>query len=198
MSHSWPCSHRPTDRPSDRPTVSPSGFTLIEVLTALAITGVVALLAHRLLNVTIDAVHQLDQARVEQDRIENGRRWLRSAFLSLDVGDSAGGFEGLQQHVTFSSWIEQPGGWSELERLTIELRDGRTIASGNRAGSLLLADSTTSLAFDYLLEPGASTRWVQAWLSPLSSPLAVRMRLTRKTGRSEESDTLLFLIKERG
>jgi hypothetical protein len=59
-------------------------------------------------------------------------------------------------------------------------------------------DSVTELALDYLLEPGANTRWVRQWLSPLSAPLAVRLRIERRGGSSEGVDTLLCLIKERG
>lgn len=196
-------------RPSDRPTPCPthpraeapacrSGFTLIEVLTALMITGIVGLLAHRLMSVTIDGVHQLEHVRLEHDRRENGRRWMRSALLSLEAGGTDGAFEGVPGQLTFGAWLEQPGGWSTLQRVRIELRNGRAIASAGKAESLLLADSVTALSFDYLLEPGLETKWVQEWLSPLSAPLAVRMRLTRREYGFEQSDTLLFLIKERG
>jgi len=36
---------------------------------------------------------------------------------------------------------------------------------------------------------------VREWVSPVSAPVAVRMRVT---GEGNEVDTLLFLIKERG
>ena len=168
------------------------------MLTALALTGMVALLAHRLLSVTVDAVRNLDHARLAQDRRENARRWLRAALLSLEAGGDAGGFEGLRDRVTFAAWLEQPNGWSMLERLSLSTRDGRLVASRTASGSLILADSVTTLDLDYLLEPGADTRWVREWLSPLSAPLAVRLRIGRREGSTEVVDTLLLLIKERG
>ena len=63
-------------------------------------------------------------------------------------------------------------------------------------------DSVADLALDYLLEPGAESRWVREWVSPVSAPVAVRIRMTRtrngKRDRGNVVDTLLFLIKERG
>ena len=67
--------------------------------------------------------------------------------------------------------------------------------------SILLADSVTDVAFDYLLEPGEEAKWMREWISPVSAPLAVRIRIQRGTGKGEAGmvvDTLLLLIKERG
>lgn len=175
-----------------------SGFTLIEVLTALTLTGLVALLAHRLMSVIIDSARTIANERMDQDRRENALRWLRSAFLSLEVGDGGEGFAGYENHVGFGTWLEAPEGWRLRERVTLQLENGRLTVKGLRAGTLVLADSLTTLAFDYLLEPGADSRWVRVWLSPLSAPLAVRMRWGRLLGGSGRVDTLLLLVKERG
>ena len=63
-------------------------------------------------------------------------------------------------------------------------------------------DSVAELALDYLLEPGAESRWVREWVSPVSAPLAVRMRIEKAGCGTRDArcvvDTLLFLIKERG
>jgi hypothetical protein len=62
----------------------------------------------------------------------------------------------------------------------------------------------TDVAFDYLLEPGENTKWVREWISPVSAPLAVRVRVThlsdngQRTTAHAVTDTLLLLIKERG
>jgi prepilin-type N-terminal cleavage/methylation domain-containing protein len=180
------------------PRRSFTGFTLVEVLAALAITGFVVLLAHRLLTATIDSARQLDQARLESDRQENGRRWLRAAFLSLEVGSDAGGFAGLRDRVTFTAWLQQPGGWAARRRMSIVADGGHLWSTVSPGPALRIADSVTALAVDYLLEPGANAKWVREWLSPLSAPLAVRFRISRRLGRNEAVDTLLLLIKERG
>ena len=80
--------------------------------------------------------------------------------------------------------------------------DDRLVATLTPGPSVALRDSVTDLEFDYLLEPGAESRWVKEWVSPVTAPVAIRLRVT--TGRESGdggrvvTDTLLFLIKERG
>src|SRR5712692_5061855 len=70
------------------------GFTLIETLVALLVSSLVVLLAHQLFAGIAERGQTLISARATLDRDANARRWLRAAFLSLEVGtDSAGGFD---------------------------------------------------------------------------------------------------------
>lgn len=179
------------------------GFTLLEVLVALAVSGIVVLLAHAVFSAVTGAGREIRAARFATDREANARRWLQAAFLSLDVGSDsgAGPFEGRPDRVRFSAWIETAGGWLERRPVVLQ-RDGQTFVaavSGARSAvadgaPLVLDDSVTDLAFDYLLEPGENTKWVREWISPVSAPLAVRVRIARRAA----TDTLLLLIKERG
>ncbi|MGH7527118.1 MAG: prepilin-type N-terminal cleavage/methylation domain-containing protein [Gemmatimonadales bacterium] len=172
------------------------GFTLVEVLVAVVLSGIVALLAHQLFGAAVDGGRRLRDARLGLDRRGNAHQLLRAAFLSLEVGiDSAGPFSGHRDRVRFSSWLLSADGW--LERRTIELGlDGdRWIVAAPPDPDIELADSVTGLRFDYLLEPGAEATWVVEWESAVSAPLAVRVRLMR-TG--ERVDTMLYLIKARG
>ena len=72
--------------------------------------------------------------------------------------------------------------------------EGRLIARLATGESILLADSVTGVEFDYLLEPGAQATWVREWLSPVSAPLAARVRLSMPA----RVDTLLFVVGSRG
>src|SRR5260370_40495571 len=177
-----------------------SGFTLIEVLVALTIGGVVLLAAEGIFSGVASGSRQLMAARERLDREANGRRWLKSAFLSLEVGQaSVGGFEGRVDRLRFSAWQLAPGGWYERRQIELSRVNGRLLASLGDA-PLVLGDSVADVAFEYLIEPGVASRWVREWISPVSAPLAVRIRVT--TGRERTTrgvvDTLLFLIKERG
>jgi prepilin-type N-terminal cleavage/methylation domain-containing protein len=173
-----------------------AGFTLIEVMVALAIGGLVVLTAERLFAGAGDGARLLTEAREQLDRDANARRWLEATFLSLAVGDSGAiGFTGNRDRVRFTAWQLTPGGWFEPCDIDLAMSVGQLVAGAAPGEALTLADSVTDLAFDYLLEPGADTRWVQQWVSPVSAPLAVRVRLGRARG---VVDTLLFLIKERG
>lgn len=173
-----------------------SGFTLIEVMVALAIGGLVVLTAERLFTGVADGGRVLEQARDRIDRNANAHRWLEATFLSLAVGDSgAGPFDGQTSRLRFTAWQLTSGGWFEPRQIELGARGGRFQAAVSPGAMLDLADRVREVAFDYLLEPGADTRWVGQWVSPVSAPLAVRIRITRAGALV---DTLLFLIKERG
>ena len=173
-----------------------AGFTLIEVMVALAIGGLVVLTAERLFAGAGDGARLLTESRERLDRDANARRWLEATFLSLAVGDSGSiGFTGDRDRVRFTAWQLTAGGWFEPRQIDLTISDGRLEAGISPGESIILAESVTDLSFDYLLDPGADTRWVQQWVSPVSAPLAVRVRLGRVRGAA---DTLLLLIKERG
>jgi len=170
-----------------------AGFTLIEVLVALSIAGIVIVAAGRIFTSVIDATAAVSTAREELDRVSNAHRWLKATFLSLEPP-----FEGRPNKLVFNSMQLNPGGWFELQATQLGQEGGHLLA---RSGPRLfaLADSVTDVTFDYLLEPGAATRWVHEWVSPVSAPLAVRVRVGG-CGRRDAGcvDTLLFLIRERG
>jgi prepilin-type N-terminal cleavage/methylation domain-containing protein len=169
------------------------GFTLIEVMVAVAITTLVVLAAHRIFTGVADSARAVATSRESLDRQANARRWLKATFLSLEPP-----FEGHTDRVSFTSWQLAAGGWFE-PRPTELSRDGSRFIGKSGSLSLALADGASDVAFDYLLDPGANSKWVREWISPVSAPLAVRLRITGCGKRDAGCvDTLLFLIKERG
>lgn len=176
---------------------SRAGFTLIELVVALLIAGLVVLLAHQVFTVVTEGARAIETNRAALDRDANARRWLESAWLSLEVGGEAGGFEGHRAHAEFAAWMPTPGGWFERGRIQLAMADHQLVAhTGER--TLVLADAVEDVAFDYLLVPGADSRWVNDWVSPVSAPLAVRLRVAKATKGRARTDTLLFLIGPRG
>jgi len=172
------------------------GFTLIEMVVALTIGALVVLVAHQLFAAVADRGRTLIAARTALDRAVNARRWLAATFLSLDVGtDGAGGFDGRPDHAAFSTWLLMSDGWFERRQVTLTAKQGQLRAAVTPGTPIALVDSVADLQLDYLLEPGAESRWVREWVSPVSAPVAVRMRIANAGGGV---DTLLFLIKERG
>jgi len=178
------------------------GFTLIEILVALTIGAVVVLLAHELFGAVVDRGRTLTVARTALDRSANARRWLDATFLSLDVGtEGASGFEGRPDHAGFTAWLLTPDGWFERRQVALGAEQGRVRAIVESGTAIALVDSVTEVQFDYLLEPGADSRWVREWVSPVSAPVAVRLRVSwpgKGEGAGVVTDTMLFLIKERG
>jgi prepilin-type N-terminal cleavage/methylation domain-containing protein len=177
----------------------PSGFTLIEVLIAVIVTALAALLAHGIFGAALDGAREIRQARATLDRQMNAARLLSSVFLSLDVGLAAGTFDGRPDRIEFTSSVLTADGWREPARVRLGAESGSLIYRAGASEVIALADSVTGVRFDYLLQPGAEARWVGSWTSPVSAPLAVRMRVTRVTASgAEASDTSLFLIEARG
>ena len=187
------------------------GFTLVEVMVALSIGAVVVLLAHELFGAVAERGRTLTVVRSALDRSANARRWLDATFLSLDVGtEGAAGFDGRPDHAAFASWLLTADGWFERRTVSLARNNDRLVASVAPGQPIALMDSVAELALDYLLEPGAEARWVREWVSPVSAPVAVRMRIEKAgcpkglpVGRGMRDarcmvDTLLFLIKERG
>jgi prepilin-type N-terminal cleavage/methylation domain-containing protein len=170
-----------------------AGFTLIEVMVAMTIATVVIVAAHRIFTGVADGAKAIEAARTDLDRTANGRRWLKATFLSLEPP-----FEGRTDRVSFTSWQLTSGGWFEPKPTVLQTTGSTLIASAGR-DQLRLADGVSGVAFDYLLEPGADTKWVREWISPVSAPLAIRLRIAGCGKRDTAcADTLLFLVRERG
>lgn len=168
------------------------GFTLIEVILALTLGALVVLIAHSVFAGVTDGTRRVSEARDHLDRAMNARRYLTESFGSLDVGADRGGFAGRPDRVEFSSWERTPEGWLTPTRVTIALAGDTLVATSLRR--VALASHVRQVAFDYLLEPGAAERWMREWISPISAPVAVRMRTMRRGG----ADTLLFVVGRRG
>lgn len=174
------------------------GFTLIELTVALVVSGVAMLLALGIFSAASDGTRLLQGGRHALDQRMNAERWLRIAFLDLDLGAGDGGFDGKPESVEFSTWLPGVHGWDTRERVALRFRNGQLLAQTSDGIAIVLADSITGVGFDYLLEPGADSRWVHSWVSPVSAPLVVRLRLESAAGGRIVADTTLYLIKARG
>lgn len=210
----------PSSTPASRLTataraVSPpnaDGFTLVELLVAIALTGLVVLLAHTLLAEVTSAARRVDDVAAAADRAGNRRLWLLRAFESIELNGAAGvGFRGTSNttadgeadRVAFPTRVRAGNGQAlVLLRLWLNA-DGRVLAelrrqpgaSSSAPDTLVLAEGIRALGLDYLLDYGADARWVQEWSSPTGPPLAARLRLRRVGG---SADTLLLYVGPRG
>src|SRR5712692_8072167 len=176
-------------------THGPSGFTLIEVIVALTLGPLVVLLAHRMFTGAADGATRLTEARRALDREANARRWLVAAFGSLDAGQADGSFDGNPERVEFASWQLTSGGWFSRRRITLTRDDTHLVAIASPGDTVVLSDSVSDLQLDYLLDvasdgqndstpgaPGERARFVREWISPVSAPIAIRLRVSRAEG----------------
>ena len=170
------------------------GFTLLEILVALAIAGTAVLLAHQVFAAAVHGVESLRSARRDLDTASNSRRWLASAIGSIEVGRHGDvPFDGRPHEATFSTYLLSERGWLERDVVTLEVAAGGLMARTTRK-AIMLAPEASSLDIDYLLEPGLGSKWVSRWVSPVSAPLVIRLRLAL----GGQVDTMLFLTGPRG
>lgn len=163
------------------------GFTLLETLVALAVGGLLVLLAHQTFSAAV--TFQMADRSIEtaHQELMVARQRLASVLGSVDAAGT--GFQGSPTSMAFATLSE-----AGPRRAQVLLRD--------RWLMLVTAQDTTRLVraagmvSDYLQEHGAAAPWVAEWHSPVSAPIAVRLRIERpdRTG----VDTLLFVIGGRG
>jgi len=174
--------------------VSRRGFTVIELVVALTLGALVVLIAHRLYAGALDGAARLLGGRRELDRQVNGERWLASAFTSLEVGPAPlGGFSGSPHGVAFGSWRQTPMGWFAPVRISLEQVGDSLVGALSSGTRILVAERVSVLDCDYLLAWGANASWVRTWQSPVSAPIALRVRVTRTYGEKEAVDTMLLM-----
>jgi prepilin-type N-terminal cleavage/methylation domain-containing protein len=171
------------------------GFTLLEILAALAIAGSVAVLAHRVFTSLADGAARLEQTRAVLDREMNARRMLQGLAGSLEIDPSgSSGFVGEATRVSFTSWPIGGNGWPSRRRVTIALRDSALIVDGLDSVAVVLREGIRRATFDYLLQTGAGAPWLRQWSSPVSAPIAIRLRVEEE----DAVDTVLLVVGPRG
>lgn len=178
--------------------MSRRGFTLLELMVALGVAGLVVLVAEHLFAGTIDTSRAIADSRRALDHEMNARRLLSSAFGSIEVGPQGAEFNGQPGSARFVTWLQSPDGWFERRPVMFSLERGRVVLRAPGSPPVTIADDVTSLDLDYLLEPGAESHWVREWISPVSAPLAVRVRISGMAGPEMWADTVTYLVKARG
>ncbi len=172
-------------------------FTLIEVLVAFAIFGILAAFAYGALSQTLLSAEMLGERMDRLQAIQKSIRYLSQDFLQLaprpvrqELGDS---FDpALQTDFSSEFALELThGGWSNpvalprgtLQRSAYRLEDDELVryywtvldrTLSNEAIGVTILDGVESLLFRYLLDSGD---WIEQWPPPtLPGPLGLRQR----------------------
>jgi len=172
-------------------------FTLIEVLVALAIFGILAAFAYGALSQTMLSAEMLNERMDRLQAIQKTIRHLSQDFLQLaprpvrqELGDSLE--PALQTGFQSEFALELThGGWSNpaalprgtLQRAAYRLEDDELVryywtvldrTLSNEAISVTILDGVESLLFRYLLDSGD---WIEQWPPPtVPGPLGFRQR----------------------
>lgn len=170
------------------------GFTLIEVLVSLAILGVLAGIAARVLSGISQAADAVHARRIAFDREMNARRWVARTLASVEMGTAgSGAFIGTPTGMEFSAWEPVARGWLELAPVRLGMEGDELIAHAGST-SVRLIPGLRAIECEYLLARGSESRWAEGWHSATSAPVAVRLRVT-SIDPNAPVDTLLFLVK---
>ena len=172
-------------------------FTLIEVLVAFAIFGILAAFAYGALSQTLLSAELLGERMDRLQAIQKSVRYLSQDFLQLaprpvrqELGDS---FDPALQTDFGSEFALEltHGGWSNpvalprgtLQRSAYRLEDDELVryywtvldrTLSNEAIGVTILDGVESLLFRYLLDSGD---WIEQWPPPtLPGPLGLRQR----------------------
>ncbi len=165
--------------------MSQRGFTLVELLIALALTGLVALL---LLDATRMAAQGTNRVAAQADRLEARRtlddllRRAVSATIASPFLTNAAPLVGGPQKVEFLSLAEDAGAGLYRVRLDIEggaLVLSRSAFAGGMPQRTVLAPHLASFALAYFGAPpdGSAEQWQERWEKTRALPRLVRVSL---------------------
>lgn len=172
-------------------------FTLIEVLVALAIFGILSALAYGALSQTLLSAEMLNQRMDRLQAIQRTMRHLTQDFIQLsprpvrlELGDSMG--PALQSDLRSEYAVELTrGGWSNpvalprgtLQRAAYRLEDDELVryywtvldrTLNNEPIAVTILDGIESLQFRYLIDSGET---IDQWPPPTApGPLGLRQR----------------------
>lgn len=161
-----------------------TGFTVLELIVALAVGGTAILGAAAVLGNVADQAERLtDEARAS-DAQANGERLLRALAASYVSGFDGGiAFAGERTAATFVSWCHVPDGWQERCRVRLVLRAGPSadsfsalvaeLSSGSSEVLLSGLPGAGAVELRYLDDPAGGGRWFHTWGAGVSAPIAI-------------------------
>jgi len=188
-----------------------AGFTLLEVLVALAIAGLVSLIAMQSIGLTIHGVTRVTDlaGRLDQRRgLELQLRRALDAAPAIPILDGAPGFIGHRNGFSFLSLVEQGG--AGLYRLTLSFDVGRSdrplvltrelIGGGasQPSGRGVVARGVAAASFAYFGAPTPADKptWQPDWEGRARPPALVRMILD--TGDGAIFPPMIFRVGHAG
>lgn len=170
-----------------------NAFTLIEVLVALALTGLVAVIVRNVYAALGDGQSRVSAAGRTLDETANGDRLLRSLIAAAEVSEERR-LIGDRDTVAFASWCMTPQGWLEVREVSVRLVESGemkrviVVIEGMDSVSVLSVDRNAELRYLNSLESGG--QWAAGWTSRLSLPRAIGVMSLR--------DTVILRIGDRG
>ena len=186
------------------------GFTLLELLVAIVISGMVALLAYASITAGLDTLSRVEQHRLGSQGRALARPLIADALRHIaDAGSAASVFEITQSGaagsglVFLTRGIQSPLGSSGLWKVTLA-----TSLSGLNVEAVPLEDSTQSPMVSIVpgiremrvrvLPTRQDKMWVTNWTAPRQHPYAVKIELLDSAGNMVDAPLVIATSFERG
>ena len=154
------------------------GLTVIELMLALALSGLALLGGHALLQQLERASDVLGRTARANDELSNATRTLFALVRRADVRpDSLRRFRGDSVSASFQSLCKQSGGWLEpcgvMVLLDVAPDSSALVGQLSTGGALLLARFPGAGAFRYLDVVNGRDQWVSQWGQSIVPPIAM-------------------------
>lgn len=164
---------------------NPLGFTLIELIAALAIVGFAMLGGIMLLDQLGDSAERIARQGSLAAREGNGARMLHRLLADASTSsDSTKSFRGSERSLEFWSLCDVPGGWAESCRVSLAIDERidsvAILAELSTGGSVLLRRQRGPSVFRYY-DPSSEILWLRDWSSHATLPVAVALVGDRDT-----------------
>jgi prepilin-type N-terminal cleavage/methylation domain-containing protein len=171
------------------PHRSARGFTLVEVMAAIALSGLVVSGGVLLLRQLGDEADRIRIESADVARQGNGERLLRALTRNAEAtSDTSRRFRGDERSASYRSWCSTPSGWNE--RCTVLLVidqgvDSSTIIAELSSGEhLRLLKHRGAVEFRYVDPSAHDSAWTRYWGQSLKLPTAIAI--------VRSGDTLVF------
>ena len=156
------------------------GMTIIELMAALSIAGLLLLGGRSLLDQLARAQKTLGRSARATDELSNATRTLYALARRADVRpDSASRFIGDSTNASFRTWCERTGGWLEPCGLTVLIDVGpdssSLVGQLSTGGVLILARWPGAGTLRYLDVSGQREQWVSQWGRSIVPPAALAL-----------------------
>lgn len=157
------------------------GVTLIELLVALAISGIALLGGLALLDQVQDGDARIAANSLRDARVANGDRMLHMLLADArSTTDTADRFRGDERNASFQTLCETTSGWSEPCRALLSIDSvadsSRMIAQDDRGDRQIVRQVPGLAAFRYLdLSAAKDSTWIARWSTSVVLPGAIAL-----------------------
>lgn len=169
------------------------GLTLIELLVAVAVTGIVLLCARALVDGLTATQLAVERTRRTVDASQVAERLLRGVVLNFQSANAESEmFAGTADSARFASWCPSAQGW--LDRCLVRLRVDRGLVLQFTNFDERLPADRRAVALLFLQDATRGGTWTSEWSASRTAPMAIGVVRVGTVGR----DTLILRIGARG